>query len=161
MARVGKSTRIRVVGGQVEFRFTDPQSTDFIQAVEHYGQKASDWRPIFEEFGPYMLRSIDRNFTAQGRPKRWTKLTPNTIRERLRLGFGRGPILQRTKKLRKGFRWNAGKRTFRIWNTRDYFPHHQFGAPRGNLPARQMVVLLTQDKAVFTRIARKHLRIRP
>lgn len=159
MARVGESTRIRVIGGQVEFRFKNPQKTDFAVAVEHYGKAASDWGPVFDAFGPYMLRSINRNFEAEGRPRRWRKLRPSTIRERIRKGFGARPILKRKGKLKKGFKYQPGKTVFRLYNRVPYFPHHQFGAPRAHIPARRMIVLLTQDKAAFTRVARKHLRM--
>jgi hypothetical protein len=38
-----------------------------------------------------------------------------------------------------------------------YFAAHQYGYRSGNLPRRAMLVLLDQDKAQFTRIARNHL----
>lgn len=155
--REGKNTRIRVVGGTVHFSFENPQNITFAERISHYGRRAKDMSPVFDEYGPYMLRSIDRNFQAEGRPDRWARLAPATIQERIRLGFGRGPILQRTKKLRRGFRTESGKRTFRIKNIVDYFAHHQYGAPKANIPMRRMVVLLVQDRAQFTRIARKHL----
>lgn len=157
--RRGKNTRIRAVGGFVEFSFRDPQETEFFQALEHYGDGLKDWSAVFAEFAPYQLRSIDRNFQGQGRPKRWARLAPSTIAERIRLGYGRGPILQRTKRLRRGFRAEYGKTVLRIINRTPYFGYHQYGAPRANIPARQMIVLLAQDKAQFTRIARKHMRL--
>jgi phage gpG-like protein len=158
MGAPAKSTRIRVVGGEIQFRYTEPGKTSFAQAVSRFGENL-DWPGMLDEFLPYQLRSIDRNFQAEGRPQRWAPLQPNTIRERLRLGFGRGPILQRSGKLRRGFKGSTGQRVLRIWNRRHYFPHHQFGAPRANIPARRMIVLLPQDKAMFTRIVKKHVRL--
>lgn len=51
--------------------------------------------------GIYMVGSIDRNFEAEGRPKRWIRLSPMTIEMR-RHGEGRGTarILQDTGRLR-------------------------------------------------------------
>jgi len=155
----GQNTLIRVVGGRVHFSFSDAREIEFYRDVADYGEKTSDWRPVFDDFGPHVLKSIDKNFQAQGRPRRWARLKPNTIRERIRLGFGRGPILQRTRRLRKGFRYKSGARTFRVTNTQKYFPYHQYGSPKTNLPARKMIVLHATDKATFTKIARKHLTI--
>lgn len=155
--RFGKTTVIKVVGGEVEYRFADNRKTDLVRKVEHFGQAVRDWSPVFQAFGPYMLRSISRNFEAEGRPGRWAPLRPATIRERIREGYGAGPILVRTGRLKRGFRFEARPRTFRLFNRVPYYPHHQYGAPRANIPRRQMVVLLRQDQAEFTKIARKHL----
>jgi len=115
---------------------------------------------VYAEFGTYQLRSIDRNFTGEGRPSRWAPLAPATIRERIRLGFGAGPILQRTKTLRNAFRTHVGKTFLRILNNTPYFKYHQQDERLGvKLPRRIMVILLDQDKAQFTRIYRRHLGI--
>ncbi len=42
-------------------------------------------------------------------------------------------------------------------NVMFYFAIHQAGAPDANIPARPMIVLLPQDQAEFTRLARLHL----
>jgi len=161
MPRRGKSTRIRFVGGEMTFSFADPQKVEFRQAIQHYGEAARDFSPALQEYLAYQLRSIDRNFRAEGRPQRWAALKPGTVLDRLHEGYGAGPILQRSGKLRRGFKGDVGKRTLRIRNSVRYFPYHQYGAPKANIPARPMIVLLSQDKAMFTRIMRRHLRMTP
>jgi len=104
-----------------------------------------------------MLGSIDRNFTAEGRPNRWASLKPTTIQDRFRQGYGAGPILQRSGKLRKSFRSNAGKDYLRITNNVRYFKYHQTGTKK--MPQRIMIYLQDRDKAQFTRIVRQHLGI--
>lgn len=156
--RFGKNTRIKVVGGAVEMRFADPKISDFKRTLDEYGGKLDDFTPVFNQFGPYFLGSIQRNFKVEGRPVRWAALSQSTIRQRLRLGFGSGPILYRTGALARGFRWSAAKRSFKVWNTSPLFPYHQYGTRRG-IPARPMVVLQARDRAEFTKIIRDHLKV--
>jgi len=154
-----KATRIELVGAQVDFSMSDPGFTEITRRLEHYNTASKDFSPVFEAFAEYHKRSIDRNFRAQGRPKRWHRLKPATIRDRLRQGYAAGPILKRSGRLMRSFmyRWNAQQ--YFAWNTRPYFKAHQYGYPPNNLPARQMLVLLHQDQAQFTTLARKHLGI--
>lgn len=153
----GVSTRIKLVGGEVTFSMQDSQLVEMRQPLDHYTEGSKNFSPVFEEFWQYHRRSIQRNFEAEGRPEKWAPLKAATIRERIRLGYGAGPILVRTGALKRGFRADWGPRSYRVSNLKFYFPFHQQGAPRANIPARPMLTLLPQDLAQFTRIARKHL----
>lgn len=105
-----------------------------------------------------MLRSINRNFQAEGRPQKWKPLAQSTVDQRIQQGHGRGPILQRTGQLKRGFRVNTSHTYLRITNNVPYFKFHQQDRRQGNkIPRRIMVVLLDQDKAQFSRILRGHL----
>ena len=46
-------------------------------------------------------QEFDQNFTDQSGRKRWAKLAPSTVRDRARRGYGKGPILQRTGRLKR------------------------------------------------------------
>ena len=59
------------------------------------GNKAKDLRIPLKRCGILMLRSIDKNFRAEGRPKRWAPLSPMTIAMRRKKGKG-AKILQDT-----------------------------------------------------------------
>jgi len=59
------------------------------------GNKAKDLRIPLKRCGILMLRSIDKNFRAEGRPKRWAPLSPMTIAMRRKEGRG-AKILQDT-----------------------------------------------------------------
>lgn len=56
--------------------------------------------PLTKSLNDVIIPSIEANFAAQGRPG-WQPLSPNTIRDRIRKGYGAGPILQRTGRLMK------------------------------------------------------------
>ena len=59
------------------------------------GDKAKDLRVPLKRCGILMIRSIDKNFRAEGRPKRWAPLSPMTIAMRRKKGRG-AKILQDT-----------------------------------------------------------------
>lgn len=155
--RRGKNTRIKLVGGEITFSMQDPQLIEVRRPLEHYETALRDFSPVYERFSVYHDRSIMRNFAAEGRPDHWAPLKPATIVDRQRQGFGAGPILVRTGKLKRGFRFKWGPRSYQVSNSRFYFLYHQDGAPDANLPARPMLVLLPQDQAQFTKLAREHL----
>lgn len=155
--RRGKTTRIKLVGGEMTFSMSDSQFVEMRQPLEHYQTASRDFKPVYARFSAYHRRSIQRSFAAEGRPRRWAALKPATIQDRLRKGFGPGPILVRTGAMQRGFVFAYGPRAYRVDNKTNYFLYHQLGAPRANIPARPMLVLLPQDKAYFTRLAREHL----
>jgi phage gpG-like protein len=153
-------TRVAFFGGRMHISMLGKGVQQWLDRQNGFADAANDLEPFFESFGIYMLGSIDRNFIAEGRPGRWKPLAPSTIEERIRLGFGRGPILQRTRRLRQGFYSAAGRKSLRISNSTPYFKYHQQDTRRGKIiPRRIMVLMQNQDKTVMTKILRNHLEI--
>lgn len=158
MAKFGKFTRIKLVGGTLNFNLEGNAIPKWAKRHDHFKTFAKDMSPFFLDYGEYQLKSIDRNFVAEGRPKKWTSLAPSTIALRLAAGFGVRPILQRTGRLRRSFKMSATKRTMKITNRVPYFQMHQQDDGAGKkLPRRIMVLLLDQDKAQLTRKFRSHI----
>jgi phage gpG-like protein len=156
--RQKRSTRIQLVGAEMQFTMSDPNNTELVRTLDHYRTAVQDFRPVFAKFQKAHQRSILRNFKAEGRPKKWKALQPATIADRKRQGYGSGPILKRSGKLMNAFKFKWSKTQYKVWNTQGViFDAHQFGYPPNNLPKRQMLVLLKQDQAQFTRLARKYL----
>ena len=155
--RSQRSTRIKVVGGEVQFSVSDPGNVEMRRALDHYRTQVTDFSPVFEAFAAYHRRSIQRNFAAEGRPRRWAPLQPATIQDRLRQGYSSGPILQRSRRLMNSFLFTWRTMSYSVRNTVPWWTAHQYGYAPRNLPARPMLVLLRQDQAQFTRLARKHL----
>jgi phage gpG-like protein len=161
MTKFGRDTRVKLLGSEVVFRLQNNAIDDYRRRLSEFGRKVSDLSPVFKDFGTYMLRSIDRNFAAQGRPRRWQALAASTVRQRLAQGYGAAPILQRTRKLRTSFKVKYTKTTMSITNTArskrgfPYFQVHQDGGKR--IPQRVMVTLLQQDRTQFTKLYRKHI----
>lgn len=151
-------TRVKLLGGEISFNLEGRGIEAWRERLEGFRTKATNLQPVFDEFGQYMLASINRNFQNEGRPRKWPALAPSTIQQRTRQGYGAGPILYRTGRLQRGFRVNTGSTYMRIVNDTPYFKYHQQDKRRGKkIPRRIMVVLLDQDKAQFTRILRRYL----
>lgn len=151
------SKRIRIVGGEVQFSMSDPNNVEMRRALSHYNTAVTDFSPVFEAYAAYHRRSIQRNFAAEGRPNRWPALQPATIQDRLRQGYSSGPILQRSGRLMRSFLFTWRKTSYSVRNKVPWWTAHQYGYAPRNLPARPMLVLLAQDKAQFTRLARLHV----
>ena len=57
------------------------------------------------------------------------------------------PILERSGKMRKGFKFKAGRVAVEIYNIADYFKYHQSSKPRSTrLPRREMMKLDNKRK---------------
>ena len=154
--RFGDDTRAKIFGGYVEFRFENPQGeVDWKTYLNDFEKRMKNLMPVFERWGGYMLESIERTHKAEGRPKKWAALSPKTIKDRIRLGFGASPILDRTGKMRRSYTFEARPRSFTLGNSTKYHKYHQYGTP--TIPVRLTIQLLAQDKAQFTRARNKYV----
>lgn len=106
---------------------------------------------------PVVRQQFRANFQREGGREAWAALAPSTIDERLRLGYGRGPKLQRTGKLMRHV-LNAPAKTTRsgegaVMRIRPAdsvggVPKYRILALGGSrIPSRPMVVL-NKDGAV-------------
>jgi len=146
---IWKQETVKFFGGQLVIRVVgeSPQE-QYKKILKGLSERAKNMKPVMDAWGKYMLESIDRNFKAQGRPK-WTRLAPATIADRKRKGFGSGPILQRTKKLRKSFRHVSTAVNMKIYGI-DYGIYHQKGGAK--IPQRIIVNLQAKDRAELTKL---------
>lgn len=153
--RWGKVSRVKFVGGEIAFRFSEPGFDDWADAIGDIVKGAKDLTPVFDRFGRYMVEgSFQRNFDAGGRPSRWSPLSATYAKQK-RKRYGHRPLLVASGAMRGGFRWDSGPKSLRIWNVRRYFVYHQRGTRR--MPQRMMMVLQTQDKGWFTYWLNRHL----
>lgn len=109
------------------------------EALLKLKRKLQDLRDEFRQTGKLMLESVDRNFVTEGSylGKPWQALAPSTVRDRAAQGFGAShPILQRTGRLRRGFKARIEKQSVYIENVIPYFSFHSLG--RG-VPKRTMM----------------------
>ncbi len=172
----GLNTKVKFIGGELKVNVdgsTGPD--DFKKDLNGIITRGSNMKPAMEEIGRYYLGVTRRNFKAQGRPKKWSDLQPATIADRIRRGFGAGPILQRTKRLfnsltKKGAPggiFKATKKTLQYGSKVRYFNTHQFGDSGRNIPRRQMIKHQKQDGSQVSRITNRYvmtgevIRVRP
>lgn len=97
-------------------------------------------RPAMRKVSNYQLKEVDKQFDSEGRRinrEKWHKLAKKTVEQRLRLGFGAGPILKRTGKLKRSNHVSqVTNRNVRIANRAPYFKYHQKGTAK--MPQRQI-----------------------
>lgn len=101
------------------------------------GNKAKDLKIPLKRCGILMLRSIDKNFRAEGRPKRWAPLSPMTIAMRRKKGRG-AKILQDTGMGKGSIVYEViSNQKVQIGTRRDYMRIHQEGGSI-KIPARDI-----------------------
>ncbi|MBA7586740.1 hypothetical protein ES708_28745 [subsurface metagenome] len=99
------------------------------------GNKAKDLKVPLKRCGILMLRSVDKNFRAEGRPKRWAPLSPMTIAIRRKKGKG-AKILQDTGKGKGSIVYKVvSNQKVQIGTGLDYMRIHQTGGSI-KIPAR-------------------------
>ena len=107
--------------------------------------------PLWDRFKHVMSDIEQARFDSQGHGE-WPALAPSTVEQRLRLGFGAGPILHRTGDLRDSLvdpnrAAQTGPRHM-IWGTSVPYAHwHQDGGSvPGRPPQRVILDLRTEDR---------------
>jgi len=101
------------------------------------GDKAKDLRVPLKRCGILMISSIDKNFRAEGRPKRWAPLSPMTIAMRRKKGRG-AKILQDTGMGKGSITYEVvSDQKVQIGTRRDYMRIHQEGGSI-KIPARDI-----------------------
>src|SRR5258706_1896313 len=96
------SSGLNIPAIQIDPRFNFVQGAFiFASDIDKMEMKFRTWRvPLAEARDAVVIPSIEKNFSEEGRPK-WKPLAKTTIMNRMYLGFSRGPILERTSRLRK------------------------------------------------------------
>lgn len=134
-----------------------------VRGLEDAIRKIRTAKPVLRNVGDVIVKEVVRNFPSEGarlEGRKWRALTPATIKQRIREGYGAGPILTRTGALKGGFRFDVTEELVRVWNPVEYFEYHQKGM--GHNPVRRMIAFpewLKQDVvAQFTRFINEAMR---
>ena len=105
--------------------------------------------------GLHMLRSIDTNFRAGGRPA-WAPLKVATIARK-----GQSTILVQSGRLRKSVtRTSSMKQSeneLRIGTNLEYAPVHQFGYPQKRIPKRAFLLFQKEDVTIISKIFKDNI----
>jgi len=154
-------------GALVDLKVTidDKQLQHFLRIAE---LKGKDLRPALKKSGVWMIRSIDRNFRARGRP-RWNPLAPNTIAKR---GGGNRNPLQKSGMLKlstlsttgKGSVYTLSRNSLKMGSALVYAATHQAGtSPSIITPKRARVLrFITTDGPLYrSRVSHPGIPARP
>lgn len=133
---------------------------EFIAYLDRIAQRAGSAKPAFEIAGQVIATSIRKTFIAQGRPEKWTPLSPRTLASKNKRGskilINRGMA----GGLMGSIHSDPSDVNVRIGTDKVYGAIHQFGGKAGrglkvNIPQREYLVIQDEDwtaiKAAFER----------
>jgi len=122
-------------GALISYEIKDDEKVKAL--LKQAGEKAKDLRIPLKRAGILMLGSIDKNFRAEGRPTKWTPLSPMTIAMRRKEGKG-AKILQDTGHGRGSIVYKVvSNQEVQIGTPLEYMAIHQTGGTI-NIPARDI-----------------------
>lgn len=160
----GRRTILRVVGGEVGYRFGGIDTDDLIEYLEDLKLRMIDLQPVFERYGEYIVGDhIPNQFAAQGTPRGWAALSPAYARWKA-VNFPGMPLLQRTGRMKRGFSFEARPRSLRVINrvtagqstNIPRWRFHQEGTSR--MPARPMLQFTNKDRDKMHEFVEAYLR---
>lgn len=123
-------------------------------------------QPAMKSIGEYMSRRVRNHFDTETSPDgvAWKKLADATIKEKQRSKDGKSKsrtakcnaapnaILQRTFTLRDTINYQLRPNAVAIGTPQTYGMHHQYGAPKANIPARPFLGYNKADLAEIKEI---------
>ncbi|GAI03168.1 unnamed protein product [marine sediment metagenome] len=123
------------IGALISYEIKDDKKVKAL--LKKAGDKAKDLKIPLKRCGILMLRSIDKNFRAEGRPTRWAPLSPMTIAMRRKKGRG-AKILQDTGHGKGSIVYKVvSNQKVQIGTPLDYMRKHQEGDSI-KIPARDI-----------------------
>jgi phage virion morphogenesis protein len=147
---------------------------DVLAKLKGMQDRGGNLKPAMQSFGGYMLRSIQANFDAEGRPEHWQPLSMGTLlafagsRKSFKTKAGRMSghgarammgrlILTNTGRLRRSITAEPGANSLAVGTNVVYAAIHQFGGMAGRgrkvrIPARPYLVFQETDVAWAVKI---------
>jgi phage virion morphogenesis protein len=116
-------------------------------------KRTGDMSPVLAVIGEIGLTSIKRNFEVGGRPRKWKRLAPSTVKDRIRVGKWPGQILVRSGVaggLLGSLHYKARPKGVDLVADKIYAAIHHFGGKTGrghktHIPARAFMLLQKED----------------
>jgi phage gpG-like protein len=118
-------------------------------------------RPL-EAAGIYMEGSVERNFKASGRPQKWEKLAPSTLKKR-RKGDGKIQILSDSGVMKSSLGSKVVAEGVQIGVHGVQAPRMHYGYPggtgrgRSKTPARPFLMFQREDLDAIGKIFTRHI----
>jgi phage gpG-like protein len=113
----------------------------------------SNPKSLLKEAGELVIEDTKKTFDTEGSNldgAKWKRLSPNTVRQRVRLGYGAGPILQRTGRLKRSFFQVITSKQTTITSNSPYYGFHQKGG--SIIPKRKMLGLNDKTKTAIVKV---------
>lgn len=131
----------------IEIRIEDQELASLLFRLS---QKAVNTVPLMRNIAGIMQDSVEENFEKEGRPDKWEKLKPSTIKHRNKKGYWPGRILQMRGELAASITSKYDKNSAIVSTNKIYAAIHQFGGDAGRnkkvkIPARPYLKLTDND----------------
>lgn len=117
-------------------------------------------RKPLEQSGKYVIKQSVKNFQTEGATlqSKWKPLSPFTMAQKSKLGFGAKKILQRTGKLMRSIKIiQLNKFLVKISSKNPYYKYHQSTAARKKLPRRKMLDITNEISKDIVKIFKKYI----
>jgi phage virion morphogenesis protein len=122
-------------------------------------RKIDDQTELWEAVGFLMDRSVKKNFYSEGRPDKWTPLSPARLKQKLP---GK-KILQDFSDLVNSITAEADSKGVTIATNKEYGAIHQFGGEAGRktarvkIPARPYLLVQDEDHEAIAAMIERYL----
>lgn len=136
------------------------------QQFATYGADVSDLTPAWTEIADDVQAQFALNMASEGAVfgHGWAPLQPNTIAERVRKGYGAGPILWRTGELGQSLSGDGGMAIKEVTPTSmtvgtsvPYATYHQTGTKK--MPQRKIIGLSFAARSQVVRVLADYIRL--
>jgi len=143
----------------IEVRIEDRELTSLLFRLS---QKAVNTAPLMRNIAGIMQDSVEENFEKEGRPDKWEKLKPATIKQRTKKGYWPGRILQMRGELAASITSKYDKNSAIVGTNKVYAAIHQFGGDAGkggkaNIHARPYLTLGEKENKEITKKVQNYL----
>lgn len=131
----------------IEIKIEDQELTNLLLKL---ASKAVNTTSLMRNIAGIMLDSVEENFEKEGRPDKWEKLKPSTIKQRTKKGYWPGRILQMRGELAASITSKYDNNSAIVGTNKIYAAIHQFGGNAGRnkkvqIPARPYLNLEDMD----------------
>jgi len=108
--------------------------------MNELGDVISNPKESLKEIEGLIIKEVGKQFETEGARLglKWKKLATATVIAKARAGYGEKGILERTGRLKKGFKSKLSTFQVRVYNPISYYQYHQLGG--GYLPQRAMLL---------------------
>ncbi|MEM9804664.1 MAG: phage virion morphogenesis protein [Cyanobacteria bacterium P01_D01_bin.56] len=128
------------------------------KALLRLSARTQNLKPVFDQFGPYLLDRIRSYFRDETEPDGtpWAPLSPSWQRRKKQEGRDRG-IGRYTLSMLNGLAYDANENRLQVGSREPYAPAFQFGVPQRNQPARPFLGVTDADRQKLSEIIEEHL----
>ena len=140
----------------IEIRYDDRRLQQLLNRLQ--GQ-VDNLEPAMREIAGHLVSSVEDSFASQSESdgSAWKPLADTTIQDRLRCGYGAGPILERSGDLARLILADWDDEVAVAGTNLEYAATHHYGDERRGIPARPFLGVSEDARSEIIRSLLDHL----